>query len=153
MAKIFDVYKYVRARKTIKSDDFNGLQDSLTASFDSIGDALATSAPAGHLGVSTPLHVGEPLDNEHATTKTYVDGLVATSAANAVLTAADVVTTHADVVLTHADVVLTNADVVSTSNDVITTNADVVTAGNSVAVAASHANAAAAVYDQFPLPS
>ncbi len=71
MANIFDVFKYVRPRKTIKSDDFNGLQDSLKASLDGLGAALDAGAPAGHLGVSTPFHVGEPIDGEHAVTKQY----------------------------------------------------------------------------------
>jgi hypothetical protein len=57
--------------------------------------------------------------------------------------------TAANVALTNADVVLTGLDLGLTNADVVLTNADVVTAGNSVAVAASHANAAAAVYDQF----
>jgi len=74
MASIFDVFKRVRPRKTIKSDDFNGIQDSIKASFDSMGDALGVGAPAGHQGVSTPFHVADPVDNEHAVNKSFVMG-------------------------------------------------------------------------------
>ena len=134
MANLFDVFKYVQPRKTIKSDDFNGLQDSIKASFNNIGEALTVLDPVGHLGVSTPLHVGTPVDNEHAATKAYVDVASSDSSANlaaaeaaqaaaeAAQAAAELAETGAaaDLVLTNADVVLTNADAASTAADVVT---------------------------------
>ena len=142
MANIFDVFKYVQPRKTIKSDDFNGLQDSIKSSFDSLGNALTVLDPSGHLGVSTPFHVGTPVDNEHATTKAYVDTAASDSSANlaaaqAAQTAAEAAQTAAEAAETGAaaDLALTNADVVSTAADVVSTAADVVTV--------------AAIYDDF----
>lgn len=69
--KIFNIFKSVRPRKTILSGDFNGLQAALKASFDSLGDKVGIDAPAGHRGVSTPFHVGTPVDAEHAVNIKY----------------------------------------------------------------------------------
>lgn len=72
MPSIFNLFKLVRPRQTIKSEDFNGLQNTLKTSFDSLGDPLLPSAPESHRGVSTPFHVGAPVDDEHAVTKIFV---------------------------------------------------------------------------------
>lgn len=74
MANIFSIFKQVRPRKTILSDDFNGLQSALKTSFDSLG----TAAPPGQFGVSSAFYVGTPTDPNHATTVTYITAEIAT---------------------------------------------------------------------------
>ncbi len=120
MADIFSVFKRVRPRKTIKSDDFNGLQDSLKASFDSLGAPLTAGAPAGHLGVSTPFHVGTAVDDDHAATKAYVVEVTA----DAVQVGLDATDTAADRVQTGLDATATAADRAQTTSDATATAAD-----------------------------
>lgn len=68
MADIFSVFKYVRPRKTILSDDFNGLQSALKTSFDTLG----TQAPSGSFGVSSSFYVGDPSTPDHAINVRYL---------------------------------------------------------------------------------
>jgi len=142
MASIFNIFKKVRPRETVKSDDFNGLQEALKASFDLMGDALTVAAPAGHRGFSTPLHVGAAVDADHAVTKAVVDAGIVTSDANAAATAADVVTTNADVVTTNADALATAADVVATGADALSAGSAASSASSSASAAATSASAA-----------
>lgn len=69
MANIFDIYKSFQPNTTILSNDFNSLQNTLTASFNKLG----TEAPSGLLGVSTPFAVGTATDNLHAANKLFVE--------------------------------------------------------------------------------
>lgn len=67
MASIFDVFKTFRPRRTIMSEDFNGLQTALKAAFDKIG----TEPPSGKTGVGSAFHCSDPTDTQHAVTLGY----------------------------------------------------------------------------------
>lgn len=142
MANLFDIFKYVQPRKTIKSDDFNGLQDSIKSSFDGLGEALTVLDPAGHLGVSTPFHVGTPTDNEHAATKLYVDTAASDSTAN--LLAAEAAQAASELAQAASE---SAAD--DTAADVLTTNADALLTAADVATTAANLATIAAIYDDF----
>ena len=75
MANIFTQYKQVRAKTKILAEDFNGLQASLTTSFDTLGEPLSADAIAGSRGVSTPFSVGNAVNRTEAVTKGYMDDL------------------------------------------------------------------------------
>ena len=71
MAKLFEVYKIFRPRRTILSEDFNALQQALEAAFDLLG----TRPPNGETGVSTTWHCANPIEPQHAVTKNYLESV------------------------------------------------------------------------------
>ena len=73
---LFDIYKNFRRGDPILSADFNALQNSLVSSFRKLGTERTDSTP----GVEEPFSVGTPVFPANATTKTYVDALIATVA-------------------------------------------------------------------------
>ena len=87
MANIFSIFKQVRPKKTILSDDFNGLQNALKTSLDTLG----TQAPPGKFGVSSAFNCADPVADDDAVNKRFLtanfDVVAAPSLAAAALSA------------------------------------------------------------------
>jgi hypothetical protein len=75
MTQLFNTYKQVRPKTKILAEDINGLQDSLVASFNSLGEPVLESAPEGSRGVSTPFSVGDPVQRSEAVNKGVLDDM------------------------------------------------------------------------------
>lgn len=69
MAALFPLYKTVAPRSTILSADFNGLQGSLKASFELLGEKRI-DAEAGVIGTFA---CADPTADEHAVTLGYLN--------------------------------------------------------------------------------
>lgn len=94
--------------------------DAVRAAFDKLGSPLSETAPLGHKGVSTPFHVGDPVDDQHAVNKRSLNADILNLAAP-VITAAGA---QADRASTQADKATTEADRATTQADLATTEAD-----------------------------
>jgi len=130
MANLFDALKTYRPRRVIQSDDFNDLSGAIKASFQKLGDAPAS----GENGVSTAFTVGTPTLTNHATTKTYVDGILG-SATNAATSATNAATsaTNAETAKTAAETAKTGAETAQAASETAKTGAETAQAASETA--------------------
>lgn len=137
MANLFDILKTYRPRRVIQSDDFNDLTGAVKASFDKLGEAPA----GGEKGVSTAFTVGTPTLTNHATSKTYVDGILgsATNAATSA-TASAASAASSDTAKVAAELAETNAETAE-ANSAASATASATSATASAASAVSSATA------------
>lgn len=136
MAKLLNKYKQVRPRTKILAEDYNGLQDAIITSFDSLGDALLESAPAGSRGVSTAFAIGAPLYDDDAISLGLFNSNLAAIGASA-----DLIETRKLAAAASADA--SNTSAVNSQNSAIASAASAVDSSN-FAVASSNSAAAAA---------